>query len=201
MDTGFLPVGFIELACDGHRLEYYRRVAALNRYHGVDVREITPAEVRDKFPLVETGDVLAGFHVADDGRVNPYDATMALARGARMHGAAIYEGVAVKSVTKSYYRSLEKKMLNVRESIPRVTGVVLEGSGHEIEANVVVNCAGMWARQLGERCGVNVPNQAAEHYYLITDKMDSVDPSWPGMLYSVYVARDFYTRYHRVCLS
>jgi len=182
VETGFLPVGFIELACDGHRLEYYRRVANLNRYHGVDVEEISPSVVKDKFPLIETGDVLAGFYVEDDGRVNPYDATMALAKGAKMYGAKIYENVSVSSISKSYYKNTERKEKNIKESVPRVTGVILEGSGHdghEIEANIVVNCAGMWARQLGEKCGVNIPNQAAEHYYLITDNMDSVDPSWP----------------------
>ena len=61
MDTGFMPIGFIELACDEHRLEYYRRVAAFNRFCGVDVSELNPHEVKDKFPLVDTNDVLAGF--------------------------------------------------------------------------------------------------------------------------------------------
>ncbi len=173
MDTGFLPVGFIELACDQHRLEYYRRVANFNRFCGVEVKEITPMEVKEKFPLIETNDVLAGFYVDDDGRVNPYDATMALAKGAKMNGVQIFEDTAVAGIHKT--RLLEN---SVKQAIPRITGIVLE-SGHEIEANVVVNCAGMWARQFGERCGVNIPNQAAEHYYLITDQMDNVDPSWP----------------------
>lgn len=170
MDTGFMPIGFIELACDEHRLEYYRRVKNLNRLHGVNVEEITSHQVKDKFPLIETNDVSAGFYVEDDGRVNPYEATMALAKGAKMNGVQIYEGVSVSGITKSHSSK--------QSSIPRVTGVVME-SGDEIEANVVVNCAGIWARQLGEICGVNIPNQAAEHYYLITDRMDDVDPSWP----------------------
>lgn len=67
-------------------------------------------------------------------------------------------------------------------SIPRVTGVTL-ADGHCITAETaVVNCAGMWARQFGELCGVSIPNQAAEHYYLITDALegaDKVDPNWP----------------------
>ena len=60
----------------------------------------------------------------------------------------------------------------------QVTGVVLS-NGHHIQADYVVNCGGMWARQFGEKCGVNIPNQAAEHYYLITDAIPEVDPSWP----------------------
>jgi glycine/D-amino acid oxidase-like deaminating enzyme len=174
MDTGFLPVGFIELACDNDRLEYYRRVANFNRFCGIKVEEITPEQVKEKFPLIETNDVLAGFYVEDDGRVNPYDATMALAKGAKKFGAQIYENTFVSGITKS--RSTRNN--NIKQLIPKVTGVILE-SGEEIKANVVVNCAGMWARQFGEKCGVSVPNQAAEHYYLITDQMDSVDPSWP----------------------
>ena len=179
MDTGFYPVGFIELACDAHRLEYYRRVAAFNRLCGVKVDEITPKEVKDKFPLIETDDVLAGFYVADDGRVNPYDATMALARAAKMYGARIYEDVTVKGVVSSNYRGPSSTSgKTIKDAIPRVTGITLD-NGEEIEANVVVNCAGMWARQFGEMCGVNIPNQAAEHYYLITDAIDKLDPSWP----------------------
>ena len=80
--TGFKPVGFIELAADEDRLEEYRRVAAFNRYCGVDVHELSATEVAEMFPLARTDDVLAGFYVPGDGRVNPVDVTMALARGA-----------------------------------------------------------------------------------------------------------------------
>jgi len=169
METGFMPVGFIELACDEDRLHYYRRVAAFNRLCGVQVEELTPLQVKEKFPLCDTSSVLAGFYVSDDGRVNPYEATMALAKGARMRGVQIFQGVSVAGVTKSR---------DSNSVLPKVTGVTLE-DGQVIQANAVVNCAGMWARQLGEICGVNIPNQAAEHYYLLTDDMPEVDPSWP----------------------
>src|SRR5918999_1904209 len=85
--TGFNPVGFIEVAVDADRLEEYRRVAAFNRWCGVDVQEISPSEVKALFPLARVDDILAGFYVADDGRANPVDVTMALAKGARMAGA------------------------------------------------------------------------------------------------------------------
>ena len=93
--TGFNPVGFIEVAADADRLEEYRRVAAFNRLCGVDVEEISPAEVKKLFPLARVDDILAGFYVADDGRANPVDVTMALAKGARMAGARSIEGVRV----------------------------------------------------------------------------------------------------------
>jgi 4-methylaminobutanoate oxidase (formaldehyde-forming) len=160
--TGFKPVGFVELAADADRLEEFRRVAAFNRHCGVDVHEISPAEVAQLFPLARTDDLLAGFYVEGDGRVNPVDVTMALAKGARQRGATIVQGVTVRDVT-------------VRSG--RVAGVVTDQGA--IECEYVVNCAGMWARQLGERSGVSIPLQAAEHYYLITEQIEGLDPSWP----------------------
>src|SRR5579863_9791654 len=91
--TGFAPVGFIEVASEPDRLEEYRRVSAFNRYCGVDVHEISPLQVKELFPLARTDDLLAGFYVKEDGRANPVDVTMALAKGARMQGATILEGV------------------------------------------------------------------------------------------------------------
>ncbi len=160
--TGFLPVGFIELATEPGRLEEYRRVSAFNRYCGVDVHEISPQEVLDLFPLARVDDVLAGFYVAEDGRANPVDVTMALAKGARLKGATILEGVPVTGVTKSR---------------GAVTGVTTPYG--DIEAEYVVNCAGMWARQLGEQAGVNIPLQAAEHYYLVTEEFEGISRSFP----------------------
>ena len=83
LSTGFKPCGFIELATNADRLEEYRRISSFNRRCGVDVHEISPQEVKKLFPLCETGDLLAGFYVENDGRVNPVDASMSLAKGAR----------------------------------------------------------------------------------------------------------------------
>jgi glycine cleavage system aminomethyltransferase T/glycine/D-amino acid oxidase-like deaminating enzyme len=160
--TGFKPVGFIEVAADADRLEEFRRVAAFNRYCGVDVDEISPDEVKRLFPLARVDDILAGFYVKGDGRVNPVDVTMALAQGARLKGARIIEGVAVTQVL---------------HQLGRVTGV--RTARGDIAAEVVVNCAGMWARQLGEGAGVTIPNQATEHYYLITEKIADLPPNLP----------------------
>jgi 4-methylaminobutanoate oxidase (formaldehyde-forming) len=180
LETGFMDVGFIELACDQDRWHYFRRVAAFNRMMGIDVQEITPQEVKERFPLIETNNVLAGFYVPDDGRVNPTDATMALAKGARQYGVKIIESVSVDGVTTTDESS------EGRGQGPRtVTGVTVvnpndpSSSTVDISANVVVNCAGMWARQFGEKCGVTIPNQAAEHYYLITEEIPGLDPRWP----------------------
>jgi 4-methylaminobutanoate oxidase (formaldehyde-forming) len=160
--TGFSPVGFVEIAAEPDRLEEYRRVAAFNRHCGVDVHEISAGEVGELFPLAHTDDILAGFYVPGDGRANPVDITMSLARGARMRGATIVEGVGVTGVL-------------TRDDA--VTGV--STTHGDIESEYVVNCTGMWARQLGELSGVNIPLQAAEHYYLITEQIPGISADWP----------------------
>ena len=93
-----MPVGFIELASEKDRLEEYRRISAFNRKCGVDVHEISPSEVKSLFPLCKTDDILAGFYVKDDGRVNPVDVTMALAKGARQNDVKIIENTPVTNV-------------------------------------------------------------------------------------------------------
>jgi 4-methylaminobutanoate oxidase (formaldehyde-forming) len=162
LSCGFAPVGFIEAAADPDRLEEYRRVSAFNRFCGIDVHEISPAEIKRLFPLANVDDLLAGFYVKEDGRVNPVDFTMALAAAARLKGARLIEGVPVTGV-------LQKRGV--------VTGVTTPYGS--IEAEVVVNCAGMWARQLGALSGVTLPNQAAEHYYLITEDLADLPQGMP----------------------
>ncbi|MBU6375899.1 MAG: FAD-dependent oxidoreductase [Bdellovibrionales bacterium] len=160
--TGLKQMGFIEVATCKDTLEEYRRVSAFNRFCGVDVQEISPGQVKELFPLARVNDIEAGFYVKDDGIVNPVDVTMALGKGARMQGAKVIEGVAVKAV-------LQKN--------GRVTGVSTDQG--DIQCEYVVNCAGMWARELGARSGVNIPNQAAEHYYLITEEIHDLPKNMP----------------------
>lgn len=176
---GFKPCGFIELCTSPEDLEYNRRVAAFNRFMGVDVREISPEEVTELFPLVDvipsernqqTG-ILAGFYIPTDGRVNPYDTAMALAKaGKKKYGVEIRENCPVMGITTT----------NDAFKQPKVSGVTLADGTHIEAKRAVINCAGMWARQLGQSCGIHsIPNQAAEHYYLITEPMPNVDPNWP----------------------
>ena len=160
--TGFKPIGLIECAADKDRLEEYRRVAAFNRLCGVDVHEISPSEIKRLFPLAKVDDLEAGFYVKEDGRVNPVDVTMAIGKGARMKGVRILEGVAATGI-------LKKKNY--------VTGV--RTAQGDIHAEYVVNCTGMWARQFAEADGIVVPNQAAEHYYLITEAIPGLPKDMP----------------------
>ena len=160
--TGFKPVGFIEVAAGDDRLQEYRRIAAFNRLHGIDIHELSAAEVKDLFPLAQVDDISAGFYAEHDGRINPVDVTMALAKGAKMRGVRILQDTPVTGVL-------------TRNGT--VSGV-RTGKG-EIRSEFVVNCAGMWARQLGEQSGVAIPNQAAEHYYLITDDIKGISADLP----------------------
>jgi glycine cleavage system aminomethyltransferase T/glycine/D-amino acid oxidase-like deaminating enzyme len=160
--TGFAPIGFIEVASDRDRLEEYRRISAFNRYCGVDVHELSAREVKELFPLARVDDIEAGFYVKEDGRVNPVDVTMALAKGARMRGVKIIEGVPATGVL--HHRG-------------HVTGV--RTSLGDVKTDIVVNCAGMWARQFGALAGVTIANQAAEHYYLITEPIKNLPPDMP----------------------
>src|SRR5512141_584255 len=160
--TGFMPIGFIEVASDKDRLEEFRRVAAFNRYCGIDVQELSPREVGGLFPLAKVDDIEAGFYVKEDGRVNPVDVTMALAKGARMRGVKIYEGVPATGGT---------------QKSGRVTGVTTPFG--DIRTDFVVNCAGLWARELGAQNGVVLSNQAAEHYYLITEPIKDLPKNMP----------------------
>jgi glycine/D-amino acid oxidase-like deaminating enzyme len=100
--TGFMPIGFIEVASDKDRLEEYRRVSAFNRYCGIDVHELSPREVEALFPLARVDDIEAGFYVKEDGRVNPVDVTMALGKGAKLRGVKIFEGVPATGVLQKW---------------------------------------------------------------------------------------------------
>ena len=163
--TGYKNVGMVTLASTPDRLEELRRIAAFDREFGVPVEEISPKKVKELWPLAFTDDILAGFYSLNDGRVNPIDVTMALAKGARMGGVQIFEETAVTGITKEDQR---------------VTGVITNRG--EIQAEYVVNCAGMWAREIGKLAGVNIPLQPTEHYYLITDAIEGIHADLPVLV-------------------
>jgi glycine cleavage system T protein len=160
--TGFKEIGYLQLACTPDWLEERRRMAVAARRLGVNYQEISQAEVKKLWPLADTSDVLAGFYTPEDGRANPVDLTMALAKGAKMGGVRIYE---------------ETEVIAIKKEKDYVTGVTTNKG--EIKAEFVVNCAGIWGRQVGKMAGVNVPLQAAEHYYLITQPIEGVHPDLP----------------------
>ncbi|MEE8506957.1 MAG: FAD-dependent oxidoreductase, partial [Kiloniellales bacterium] len=144
--TGLKQNGSLGIATNEGRWEEHRRAADLAKSCGVEVEILTPEQSRELYPLLNIDDVLGAVYFPNDGQANPADATMAYAKGARMAGAQIFEDTKVSGITTAK---------------GRVTGVQT-GRG-DIKAEVVVNCAGMWAREVGLMCGVNVPLHACEH--------------------------------------
>ena len=160
--TGFINCGSIQLAMTPEKAEEMRRGCAMARAFGVDNNEISPAEVKSLFPLAYVDDLVAGFHFPGDGRVNPTDVTQALAKGARQNGVRILENTAVRDVMIKNGRAI---------------GVKTDKG--DLQAEVVVLCPGMWGREIGLKIGVNLPLQAAEHYYLISEPIEGLHNMLP----------------------
>jgi heterotetrameric sarcosine oxidase gamma subunit len=160
--TGFRRPGSLSLARNAERMHELKRLASMARCFDVDVEVITPAEAGRRWPLMRTDDLVGALWLPRDGRTNPIDTTLALAKGARQRGATILENAAVTGI---------------RVENGRVAGVMTPGG--EVACEVVVNCAGMWAREVGRMVGVTVPLHASEHFYMVTEPMASVTPDLP----------------------
>jgi 4-methylaminobutanoate oxidase (formaldehyde-forming) len=162
LSTGFRPTGYLQTATSPERLDKLRREADFLRVMGLTREEVSQAEVATLWPHADVDDVLAGFYAPDEGRADPYNVAMSLAAGARSAGVRIVQGAPVSAITRDG---------------DAVTGVVTDGGA--IEAEYVVNCAGMWAREVGAMAGVAVPLQAVEHCYLISEPIEGVSPDLP----------------------
>ncbi|MBY6135810.1 FAD-dependent oxidoreductase [Nocardioides marinus] len=156
--TGFKRCGSITVALTEERKEEIFRQAAMARAFGVEVEEISPAEVKQKYEHLNIDDVTAGVWLPKDGQGDPANIALALAKGARQRGALVKERIKVTGIAKQGRR---------------VTGVDWvsddgQSQGH-IKADMVVNCAGMWGHEVGRMAGVNVPLHACEHFYIVTE--------------------------------
>ncbi|MBK8740060.1 MAG: GcvT family protein [Betaproteobacteria bacterium] len=164
--TGFRQTGSVAVATNAARLEELMRGASMAKCFGLDVQTVSPSEVAGLWPGVRTDDVVGGVFLPKDGRTNPIDTTLALARGAKNRGARIFENTKVEEILVEDGRAV---------GVRTVQG--------ELRADFVVNCAGMWAHELGARAGTTVPLHAAEHFYIVTEPM-------PGLSASLPVLRD-----------
>jgi glycine cleavage system T protein len=159
--TGMRQVGSITAALTDQRMHELRRQASMARAFNVDVSELSPTEIKAMYPHLNIDGVVGGVHLPLDGQCDPANIAMALAKGARQRGATIIEGVKVTSVEKTN---------------GRVSGVAWQrGDEHgTIAADIVVNCAGMWGRDLAEQSGVTLPLHACEHFYLVTEPIEGL---------------------------
>jgi 4-methylaminobutanoate oxidase (formaldehyde-forming) len=160
--TGWRRSGSLVVARTPERLVQLRRTAALGRAVGIEAHVIDAAEVPRHWPLCRADDLAGALVIPDDGRVIPADVTQALAAGARAGGVRIREDVTVRAA-------------RVRDGA--VTGV--ETTDAVIECEVVVNCAGMWARALAQANGVSVPLWPVEHFYAVTRPIAGVTADLP----------------------
>ncbi|MGB1161054.1 MAG: GcvT family protein [Alphaproteobacteria bacterium] len=161
LSTGMKQNGSITVALTEARKEEIYRQASLARAFDVDVNEISPEEALAMYPHLNIDGVKAAVHLPLDGQCDPANIALALAKGARQMGATIVEGV---------------KVTGVNQANGAVTGVTYERDGEpgQIDADVVVNCGGMWARDFAAMAGVTVPLHACEHFYIVTEPVEGL---------------------------
>ena len=160
--TGFVKCGSLRVAQTKERKSEYDRSMAMARAFGIEMEEIGFEEARRMWPFLYTDDLEAVYYQPNDAKTNPVDTAQALAKGARMGGAKIFEDVKVTDI------HLKK-------------GAVCAVSTDRgmINCEIVVNCGGMWAREIGKLVGVSVPLQAAEHMHIVTTPIEGVPKKLP----------------------
>lgn len=161
--TGFRKVGSISVALTKERHEELRRTAAMARAFGVPVEEIDTAEIKSKYQHLNTSDVVGGVYLPSDGQGDPANIALAMAKGARQRGAQIFERTKATGVNRDGRR------------ITSVDWASEDGSSGTITCDHVVNCAGMWGREVGQMLGINVPLHACEHFYIVSEPIAGLE--------------------------
>ncbi|MGE3832773.1 MAG: FAD-dependent oxidoreductase, partial [Parvibaculaceae bacterium] len=155
--TGWKMTGCLRLACNEDRWTEFKRLATTAQSFGMEMHLLSPSEVKTMWPLMDTSDLVGGTFLPTDGQASPSDITQSLAKGARMHGAKLLEGVRVEGF------DIDKGRI-----------VAVRTNRGRIQCEKVVNCAGQWARQIGAMAGVSVPLQPVKHQYIITEKVEGL---------------------------
>ncbi|QPC94405.1 FAD-dependent oxidoreductase [Mesorhizobium sp. INR15] len=162
--TGWKNCGSLSVARTADRMTVLKRTAASARAQGVEIDVISAKEAGDLWPVMATDDLVGAVWLPGDGKANPTDLTQSLAKGARNRGARIVERVKVTGI-----------------SVKNGVACGVETDRGNIAAEIVVNCAGQWARKVGLMCGVSVPLHSAEHMYIVTGRIEGVHPDLPVM--------------------
>ena len=160
--TDWKPVGSLRVASSAQRWQEIRRTATSARSFGFELHLLGPKEAQELFPLMALEGVVGAAYIPSDGYVDPFSLTQSLAKGARDGGVAIREGVRVTGF------DVEGR---------RVRAVLTDQGA--VPCETVVNCAGLWARQVGAMAGVAAPAAAVEHQYLVTDKSKNLSTDLP----------------------
>jgi len=160
--TGWKMSGCLRLATNDERLTDYKRQATTARSFGLEMEILSPKECQDLWPIMDGSDLVGGCFMPSDGQANPSDITQALAIGARRGGVKIIE---------------DCRVTGVKVEDGRACGVsTIHG---DISADIVVNCGGQWAREIGEMAGVNVPLVSVQHQYMITERIEGLPKDMP----------------------
>jgi len=162
LETGWKMTGCLRLATNADRWTEFRRLATTAQSFGMEMHLVSPQEVRRMWPLMEVSDLVGASWLPTDGQASPSDIALSLARGARMHGAKIVEGARVTGF------DIDKGRIS---AVRTTDGVV--------RCDKVVNCGGMWARQIGAMAGIEVPLQPVKHQYVITQKIEGLATDAP----------------------
>ena len=162
--TGWKMTGCLRLATNQDRWTEYKRLATTAKSFGMDMQLVSPEEVKRMWPLMDTSDLVGASWLPTDGQASPSDITQSLAKGARMHGAKLFENVRVTGFEMKNGRILKVKT-----------------DQGDIVCDKVVNCAGQWARQVGAMAGINVPLQPVKHQYIITEKLPGLATDAPTL--------------------
>ncbi|MGI9449645.1 MAG: NAD(P)/FAD-dependent oxidoreductase, partial [Geminicoccaceae bacterium] len=160
--TGFKQNGSISLALNDERMEELKRGASMAKNFGLEVEVVGPSDIAAMYPMLNLDGAVGGVFLPKDGQTNPIDTSQAYAKGARMGGARIFEGVKVEEILVEQGRAV-----GVRTA---------EG---EIRAGTTVLAAGMWSRELAQPAGVSVPLHAAEHFYIVTEPIEGLAKDLP----------------------
>ncbi|WP_027577373.1 FAD-dependent oxidoreductase [Bradyrhizobium sp. WSM1743] len=161
-ETGFKQNGALRLAKTPGRLEELLRGASMGRNFGLEMHAVSPAEIKERWPLLNLDGVIGGIWAPKDGQVNPADVTQAFAKGARMGGAKIVESLSVDRILVEHGRA-----------------VGVSTSEGDIRAQNVVICGGMWSREFAAEHGVSLPLHAAEHFYVVTETIPELPRNLP----------------------
>ena len=156
--------GSLRLACSEARMMELARLTTMAGSFGLEMHMISPAEAEDLFPLMSRDGVLGAALIPSDGHVDPASLCQAIAKGARMRGVTIREGVEVTGFASSGRR---------------ISGV--ETTEGPIAAETVVLAAGMWSRELAACLGVIAPACALEHQYIVTEPIPGMPDELPNM--------------------
>ncbi len=173
LSTGWKQCGSLAVARTADRMVQLRRTAAVARAYGVACDVISAAEAGVRYPMMRTDDLQGAVWLPGDGKANPADLTLALAKGARNRGVKICEGVCVTGATRF--------VIDGRRSVRMLQWQAKDGSTGEITADIVVLCGGQWSRALGRTLGVTVPLFSCEHFYIVTDRIEGVHRDLPVM--------------------